>query len=317
MKAHQKTILQALEVIKALDLPKEQHNDRTAICLLALLNLPARSTWSNASNPLLGIRAMLDFARTKMNIDYAENTRESLRKSSIKPLVAAGLVLHNPDDPSRAVNSSDSCYQIEPTALELLRQYGTKSWDDALKQYLELNESLRKKYAQERDLLRVPLVTNSGVEINLSPGAHSELIIAIIQNFGANFVPGGELVYAGDTGAKWDNFGYDLLKKLGVTVAKHGKMPDVVIYDQKRNWLVLVEAVASSGPIDGGRHAELAALFSSSTAGLVYVTAFPDKGELFRKFLSVLAWETEVWCASDPTHMIHFNGVRFLGPYKT
>ena len=60
---------------------------------------------------------------------------------------------------------------------------------------------------------------------------------------------------------------------------------------------------------------ELSELFQNSTAGLVFVTAFPDRGDVFRKFLSVVAWETEVWCASDPTHLIHFNGERFLGPY--
>jgi hypothetical protein len=213
------------------------------------------------------------------------------------------------------VNSSNNCYQIEPAALALLKQYDTPSWEAALSHYLEMNGSLRQRYAQERDLHRLPLVTKNGSEIDLSPGAHSELIIAIIEHFGANFLPGGELIYVGDTGTKWGYFDSTLLSQLGVTVGSHGKMPDVVIYDRERRWLVLIEAVASSGPVDSGRHAELAALFNASKAGLVYVTAFPDKGELFRKFLSVLAWETEVWCASDPTHMIHFNGVRFLGPY--
>ena len=94
-------------------------------------------------------------------------------------------------------------------------------------------------------------------------------------------------------------------------------MLDVVIYCCEKNWLILVEAAASSGPVDGGRHTELAELFNNSEAGLVYVTAFPDRGEIFRKFLAVVAWETEVWCASDPTHLIHFNGIRFLGPYNT
>lgn len=94
-------------------------------------------------------------------------------------------------------------------------------------------------------------------------------------------------------------------------------MPDIVLYHREKNWLILVEAVTSSGPVDGIRHAELANLFKSSSAGLVYVTAFPDRGEILRKFLSVVAWETEVWCASDPSHLIHFNGVRFLGPYTS
>ncbi|HPY14521.1 MAG TPA: BsuBI/PstI family type II restriction endonuclease, partial [bacterium] len=146
-------------------------------------------------------------------------------------------------------------------------------------------------------------------------GKHSELIRSVIEDFGPCFVPGGELVYVGDTGKKWGYFDEKLLSSIGVKVEEHGKMPDVVIYYRKKNWLVLAEAVSSSGPVDGIRHDELSKLFKKSTAGLVYVTAFPDRGETFRKFLSVVAWETEVWCASDPTHLIHFNGTKFLGPY--
>ena len=63
-------------------------------------------------------------------------------------------------------------------------------------------------------------------------------------------------------------------------------------------------------------HAELSELFRNSTAGLVYVTAFPSRGEVMRKYLSVIAWETEVWSTDAPTHLIHFNGSRFLGPYS-
>jgi hypothetical protein len=315
MNAKQKNIQQALSIIKALGLPKEQHNDRTAICVLALLNLTAKTPWSRATNSLLGIRAMLDFARQHLDVDYAENTRESLRKYSIKALVSAGIVLHNPDDPSRSVNSSNNCYQVEPSALALFKQYGTMNWVAALEYYLSIKGSLSQRYAKERELNQIELILKDGVEINLSPGAHSELIRNIIHHFGANFVPGGELVYVGDTGTKWVHFDELLLTQLGVSLDAHGKMPDVVIYDRPRNWLVLVEAVASSGPVDSGRHAELTELFKQSSAGLVFVTAFPDKGLLFRKFLSVLAWETEVWCASDPTHLIHFNGIRFLGPY--
>ena len=111
-------------------------------------------------------------------------------------------------------------------------------------------------------------------------------------------------------------FDEPLLKSLGVNVSIHGKMPDVIIYYREKNWLLLIEAVASSGPVDSIRHTELEQLFANCSAGLVYVTAFPDRGNLMKKYLSVVAWETEVWCATDPTHLIHFNGSRFLGPYK-
>jgi hypothetical protein len=91
-------------------------------------------------------------------------------------------------------------------------------------------------------------------------------------------------------------------------------MPDVVIHYTKKNWLLLCEAVTSHGPVDGKRHGELKRLFKGCTAGLVFVTAFPSRAVMSR-YLGEIAWETEVWCAEAPTHLIHFNGERFLGPY--
>jgi hypothetical protein len=150
----------------------------------------------------------------------------------------------------------------------------------------------------------------------LSPGEHSELIRAIIEEFAARFVPGGQLVYAGDTGDKWGYFDEALLAKLGVTVDPHGKMPDVVLFFPERNWLLLIESVTSHGPVDGKRHEEPKRLFSGSQAGLVYVTAFPNR-PLMSRYLGEIAWETEVWVADAPSHLIHFNGERFLGPYAS
>jgi len=122
------------------------------------------------------------------------------------------------------------------------------------------------------------------------------------------------LIYAGDTGDKWGYFDAVLLSKLGVNVDAHGKMPDVVLHYPERNWLLLIESVTSHGPVDGKRHAELARLFADSTAGLVYVTAFPNRA-IMGRYLGEIAWETEVWVADAPSHLIHFNGERFLGPY--
>lgn len=167
----------------------------------------------------------------------------------------------------------------------------------------------------ERQQHRIPVRIASGQEITLSAGAHSELIRTIIEDFASRFAPGSLLVYTGDTGEKWGYFDAPLLASLNVTVDAHGKMPDVVLYDKARQWLLLVEAVTSHGPVDGKRHAELTALFAGTIAGLVYVTAFPNRA-LMGRYLGEIAWETEVWVADAPSHLIHFNGVRFLGPYK-
>ena len=240
MTAAERRISEALQVLRQLGMPAEQLNDRTAICLLALLNLPPEKRWNQAESPMLGIRDILDFAREKLAVNYAENTRESVRKYSVKQLVSAGILLHNPDKPDRPVNSSDNCYQIETSALDLLRHHDTPQWAELLSTYLATRETLAAQYARARNRHRVPVRVREGHEITLSAGPHSVLIKAIIEEFGANYVPGGELVYVGDTGAKWGYFDRALLSALGVQVGQHGKMPDVVIYDRERYWLVVV-----------------------------------------------------------------------------
>jgi len=228
--------------------------------------------------------------------------------------VAAGLALYNPDEPERPVNSPNAVYQIEPELLKVLKTYGTPDWEDDIKTYLSTRNTLAQKYAKERTMTRIPVRSPDGKELVLSGGMHSSLIKSVIEEFASRFVPGSLLVYAGDTGTKWGQFDKALLSKLGVKVDAHGKMPDVILYQPERNWLVLIEAVTSHGPVNGKRHAELAKLFEHSLAGLVYVTAFPSRTVMTR-YLGEIAWETEVWVSEAPTHLIHFNGARFLGPH--
>lgn len=315
MMNHQKnTIEAASQIIVALGLPRAQQNERSALSLLALLNLTPGKSWSKAENPMLGITPIMDWVREHYGKDYKPNTRETFRRQTMHQFVDAGLVLYNPDSPGRPVNSPKAVYQIEPVALVLLRSFGTKNWQDRLNAYLAKRNTLIAKYAKARELNRIPVDIAPGCEITLSPGEHSELIRAIIEEFAPRFAPGSVLVYAGDTGDKWGYFDAALLAELGVSVDAHGKMPDVVLHYTEKNWLLLVESVTSHGPVDGKRYSELATLFSNSKAGLVFVTAFPNRA-IMGRYLGEIAWETEVWVADSPSHLIHFNGVRFLGPY--
>ena len=309
------TIEAAREIILALGLPRGQRNERTALCLLALLNLTPGKAWDAAENPLIGITPVMDWVREHYGKDYAPNTRETFRRYSMHQLRDAGVVRYNPDQPDRPVNSPKAVYQIEPAALAMLRTFNTPAWDDHLAAYLAQRETLVARYARERQRVRIPVAVAPGQRISLSPGEHSVLIRAIIEDFAPRFAPGSVLVYAGDTGDKWGYFDADLLARLGVVVDAHGKMPDVVLHWAAKNWLLLVEAVTSHGPVDGKRHGELATLFAGCNAGLVYVTAFPNRSVMAR-YLADIAWETEVWVADAPSHLIHFNGERFLGPYQ-
>lgn len=310
-----KNIADALTILAAIGMPAAQQNDRSALCLLALLNLTADRTWARAENPLIGITPMMNFSRDHYGKPYAPNTRETFRRQTIHQFVDAGIALYNPDDPARAVNSPKAVYQVAPEALALFRLYGGRKWNAALKAYLATHQTLSDRYAQPREQKRVPVQLAAGRKIRLSPGAHSELIKAVVEEFSARFLPDGVLVYVGDTGNKWGYFDEVQLRSLGVAVDAHGKMPDVIIYCPRRNWLVLVESVTSYGPVDGKRHRELARLFADSTAGLVFITAFPSRSLAVRYMLEI-AWETDVWIADAPSHMIHFNGSRFLGPYN-
>ena len=306
----------ALQILADLGLPKAQQNERSALSLLALLNLQPKRNWSQAESPLMGITPIMDWIRDHYDKDYAPNTRETIRRQTMHQFVDAGLAVYNPDNPTRPVNSPAAVYQIETSALDLLRRFGTTTWKSNLSAYLAKSVTLAARYANVREQNLVPVQIAPGKMIKLSPGEHSELIREIIQSFAPRFAPGAVLIYAGDTGEKWGYFEEPLLAKLGVGVETHGKMPDVVLHYPGRNWLLLVESVTSHGPVDGKRHAELAKLFAKSRAGLVYVTAFPNRSTMSR-YLGEIAWETEVWVADAPSHLIHFNGSRFLGPYST
>lgn len=309
-----KHIEAARQILAALGLPRAQQNERSALCLLALLNLAPDKAWAKAEKPLMGITPIMDWARAHYGKNYAPNTRETVRRQTMHQFVDAGLALYNPDEFDRPVNSPRAVYQIESSALALLRTFGAPSWPDNLAAYLAERETLAARYAKERDRNRIPVEIAPGKRIALGPGKHSELIRAIIEDFAPRFAPGSALIYVGDTGNKWGYFDEALLAELGVKVNSHGKMPDVALHDAARNWLLLVESVTSHGPVDGKRHAELTDLFSGSAAGLVYVTAFPNRAILAR-YLPEIAWETEVWVADAPSHLIHFDGERFLGPY--
>jgi hypothetical protein len=140
------------------------------------------------------------------------------------------------------------------------------------------------------------------------------MVKKVIDEFCPLFTPGGQIMYVSDTQRNWAYFDSVSLKKFGIHIEEYGRMPDVVVYHTQKKWLILIEAVPSHGPVNPKRRQELKELFRGSKAGLIYVTAFLDRHTMV-KYLDDISWETEVWIAESPTHLIHFNGERFLGPY--
>jgi hypothetical protein len=309
-----KKLQDALRILETLGMPKAQLNERSALCLLALVDIKPTAPWAACKDPLIGITPIMDWAKAHYGVDYAPTTKESFRRQSMHQFIEAAICRYNPDKPNRPVNSPKAVYQIEPTLLRVLQAFGTPQYEALIAAFLSTQQSLTARYAKEREMVTIPLVLKSGATVSLSPGDHSQLIRDIVEQFGRRYAPDGELVYVGDTGDKHGYFNDELFRDLGVELDAHGKMPDVVIYMRLKNWLVLVESVTSHGPVDSKRQIELNRLFKGCSAGLIFVSAFPNR-RTFLKHLSVIAWESEVWIADTPTHLIHFNGTRFLGPY--
>ena len=282
--------------------------------LLALAGLDENNTWADSTNERMGVRAILDWMRGPLNHPIAENSRETIRRFVLHQFVDAGFCLYNDDDPARPTNSSKNNYRLNPEALLTIRLYGTPDFVPAVEEYLAEVGSLEAKYRAARDLARIPVTTPDGGVFTLKGGGQNILIKAMVEDFCAYFVPGGEILYVGDADEKLATFERDRLAELGVVVDEHGKMPDLVVYQASKNWLFLMEAASTHGPVDHIRYSELSQMFAGSSAGVVYVSCFPNRSTM-RRFLGDLAWETEVWLASDPTHMIHLNGDRFLGPH--
>jgi hypothetical protein len=305
---------EAKKIIVALGLPKKLHNERSALALLALLNLQENSSWKDIERPMLGIHQIKNWINDHYEVPYAENTRETLRDDTVAYFLNAGVLERNPDNPKRSKTSGKTCYQVQQEAYDLLAAYGSSAWDKKLGAYLAIRETLIERYAKAREQHLVPIVFPDGRTLQFTPGKHSVLIKQIIEDFAPRFAASAVPCYVGDTGNKSAFIEEDLMNRFGASIKDGAQIPDVVLFDEEKNWLYLIESVTSNGPVDGKRYDELTNIFSAANAGLIFVTAFPDRATM-RKFLADLAWETEIWLADAPSHLIHFNGHKFLGPY--
>ena len=294
-------------------LPRESVNERSALVLLALLGLKPQSAWSEVESPLMGVTPIMNFIATHYSKKYAPNSRETIRKQTLHHFLRECVITLNPDNPTRTTNSPKSVYQINEGFLEAVVSYEHQTWQTTFDTFLK-SIPLRKIRAEsKRQTQRIPVIFGNQ-QLALSSGGQNPLVKKIIEDFCSKFAAGAEAIYIGDTSSKTNTY-YDraLLQTLGLTFDDHGKMPDVIVYQREKNWLFLIEAVTTHGAITETRLRQLETLFQGSHAPIVYVTAFESRTQM-RKYLADIAWETEVWVADHPEHLIHFNGDKFIGP---
>lgn len=322
MDLRNKKLEEAKAILASLGMDAARTNDRSAWVFLSLCAITPDSSWSSARAPLLRTYEIMDFIRRCYGKDYKPNSRETIRRQTLHQFEQAGLIERNRDDPDRPTNSKDNNYSLNQPVVDLLRNYPSEDWDERVLLCQSLLPKLIQQSTRKLRKSKIPITLPDGREIELSPGAHNQLHADIIHKFCPEFIgEGGRVLYIGDTASSRGNEGGKLmvleteyLEQLGIPPMSHDKLPDIVVYDEKRNWLFLIEAVTSHGPVSELRWSHLQDMLSNCNSGPVYVSAFPDRKE-FRKHVADIAWETEVWIADNPAHMIHFNGDRFLGPH--
>lgn len=301
-------ISETREFLKNIGMPKQQQADICCYVILAMAGIKPDMTWSEATNEWIRIHDIIHFANTYYGTTYAENSRETFRKQALHRFRTAALV----EDNGKATNSPNYRYRLTDETLKLIRNLDTNEWDKHLKLFLTYHEKLVDIYASKKKMTMMPVKIN-GDDFSFSVGKHNELQKAIIEEFAPRFAPNAECLYVGDTIEKDLVKNVEKLSELGFEITLHDKMPDVVLYREDKNWIYFVESVTSVGPMDPKRILEIEELTKNVNAGKIYVTAFLDF-KTYKKFAEELAWETEVWIAEMPEHMIHLNGDRFMGP---
>lgn len=308
-------IKEAIKILKDLGLPRTQQNERSGLTLLALLDLKENDSWKEARKRSIRIHDILIFIQDNYGKQYAENTRETIRRQTIHQFEQAGIVIRNPDDPKRPTNSPNTVYSIAEDALRVIIQYKLKAWEPALNEFILKKGKLVDKYEKRRKMHEISVNLPDGSLVRFSPGKHNKLQVMIIKQFRTRFCPNSEVLYVGDTARKLLFVKNKSLEKLKIPITKHEKLPDVVLFDQEKNILFLIEAVTAHGPLSPKRQIELEETLKECKSKRVYISAFPDFKE-FKRHSDNIAWETEVWIENNPDHMIHFNGPKFFTVYN-
>ena len=299
---------EAREFLQTIGMPKAQQADICCYVILAMAGVKPDMSWSEATNEWIRIHDIIQFVNTFYDMSYAENSRETFRKQALHRFRTAALI----EDNGKATNSPNYRYRLTEETVQILRTMGTPKWKESIKRFLCYHEKLSDLYASKKKMTMMPVNIN-GESFKFSTGKHNELQKAIIEEFAPRFAPNSECLYVGDTIAKDLVKNVEKLKELGFEITLHDKMPDVVLYREDKDWIYFVESVTSVGPMDPKRILEIEEMTKDVTAGKIFVTAFLDF-KTYKKFAEELAWETEVWIAEMPEHMIHLNGDRFMGP---
>jgi type II restriction enzyme len=309
---------EALDILESVGIPVSSKTERGAEKMAEAFLAVAHVTgdWKMASdNTHLQTRQIISFINKHFEENISSGSYDDIRRKDLKMLVIADLIVNSGDKLSAATNDPTRGYALHPDFKNLVVQYKTKCWTQALTAFNAAKPSLADLLERKRNLEQIPVTLPDGKPLTLSLGEHNVLQKAIIEQFLPRFGGGdSQVLYIGDTSNKMLHIEETELTRLGFFKLSHYELPDIIAFSKAHNWLYLIEAVHSSGPMSEIRVHELKKLLKDCKAELIFVTAFLTRAD-FRKWVMNIAWETEVWIADNPDDLVHFNGHKFLGAY--
>lgn len=267
-------------------------------------------------NRHLTTRKIIEFINEHYEEKISPGSYDDVRRKHLKLLLLADLILNSAKNPSASTNDPTRGYSLHSEFKNLIVNYNTKQWDIKLKLFLKNKLPLSEIIARKRNIEKIPVILPDNITLEFSKGEHNQLQREIIEEFLPRYGKNSKVLDIGDTSNKFLYRQDTKLKELGFFDLAHDELPDIITYDENKNWLYLIEAVHSSGPMSEERILELKRLLKSCKAELIFITAFTSK-TIFRKYVQDIAYETEVWTADNPDHVIHFNGDKFFGPYNS
>ena len=317
----QKLYFDMLDILTAVgisvkDLATDRRRERMAGACLAVGQIVKtfKEAKSVMNGSFLTTRRIIDFENEHYGEHISSGSYDDIRRKDLKLLVDEGLVVNSSVLDQSATNNPNRGYALSAPFAKLLKVYGTSKWEERLAYFVEIHQKAKEEIERKRAMERIPVTLPSGVTLELSTGEHNLLQKKIVEDFLSLFGMGAEVLYIGDSTDKYLHRDTETLQQLHITL-EHGKLPDIVAYSREKNLLFLIEAYHSSNPMSSERVKSLKQLVVDSGANVVFVTAFLNKVEGL-KHLKEIAWETEVWFANEPEHMIHLNGCKFLEVYN-
>ncbi len=316
----QRLLNEALYILQMLGVPfvglSPRRLEQMAMAFLAVADVNPTKDWATTqdlnSGRSLKTRDIIGYINAHFAEHISSGSYDDVRRRSLELPLLAEIVV--PTKPNAARNDSTRGYALNPEFATLIRRFESPAWGQVVAEFMQSRIALNQSLGAVRNLTMNPVILPSGASVLLGPGEHNALQQAIVEQFLPRYGYGAEVLYLGDTQEKLLYINREQLQAINFFTLEHGELPDVLAYSETKNWLYLIEAVYSSGSISATRLLNLRRLTATCTAEIIYVTAFLNRSA-FRRFVADIAWETEVWIAMEPDHLIHFDGQRFLGPY--